>query len=66
MASPHLVAALDEIPEGEAKVIPAATLGTPDDVAVFHSDGEYFAINDTCTHEDASLSEGWIEGDEVE
>jgi 3-phenylpropionate/trans-cinnamate dioxygenase ferredoxin subunit len=30
-------------------------------VAVFNSDGELFAIDDTCTHQDASLSEGWLE-----
>jgi 3-phenylpropionate/trans-cinnamate dioxygenase ferredoxin component len=29
-------------------------------------DGEYYAINDTCTHEDASLSEGVLWGLEVE
>ena len=31
-------------------------------VAVFNADGELFAIDDTCTHQDASLSEGWLEG----
>jgi 3-phenylpropionate/trans-cinnamate dioxygenase ferredoxin component len=30
-------------------------------VAVFNADGELFAIDDTCTHQDASLSEGWLE-----
>lgn len=29
-------------------------------------DGELFAVDDTCTHEDESLSEGWVEGDCVE
>jgi 3-phenylpropionate/trans-cinnamate dioxygenase ferredoxin subunit len=28
---------------------------------VFNADGELFAIDDTCTHQDASLSEGWLE-----
>ena len=25
-------------------------------------DGEVFAVDDTCTHEDESLSEGWLDG----
>ncbi len=29
-------------------------------------DGELFAVDDTCTHEDESLSEGWVEGDCIE
>jgi nitrite reductase/ring-hydroxylating ferredoxin subunit len=28
--------------------------------------GEFFAISDICTHEEASLSDGEIEGDEIE
>jgi 3-phenylpropionate/trans-cinnamate dioxygenase ferredoxin subunit len=36
-------------------------------VSVFHtSDGELYAIDDTCTHQDASLADGWLEGCEVE
>ena len=35
-------------------------------VAVFNSDGELFAIDDTCTHQDASLSEGWLEDGLIE
>lgn len=36
-------------------------------VAVFHTEaGEVFAIDDTCTHQDASLADGWLEGDRVE
>ncbi len=36
-------------------------------IAVFHTeDGEVYAIDDTCTHQDASLSDGWLEGREVE
>jgi nitrite reductase/ring-hydroxylating ferredoxin subunit len=31
-------------------------------VAVFHAEGRLFAIDDTCTHQDASLSEGWLDG----
>ena len=35
-------------------------------VAVFNADGELFAIDDTCTHQDASLSDGWLEDCMVE
>ncbi len=35
-------------------------------VCLINLDGEIHAINDTCTHEDASLSDGTIIGDEIE
>ncbi len=36
-------------------------------IAVFHTeDGEVYALDDTCTHQDASLADGWLEGCEVE
>ena len=34
-------------------------------VAVFNVDGEFLAIDDTCTHGEASLSEGELFGDDV-
>jgi 3-phenylpropionate/trans-cinnamate dioxygenase ferredoxin subunit len=36
-------------------------------IAVFLlEDGSVHAIDDTCTHQDASLAEGWVEGCAVE
>lgn len=35
-------------------------------VCLINLDGEIYALNDTCTHEDASLSDGTIVGDEIE
>lgn len=35
-------------------------------LAVFNVAGEIFVTDDTCSHGNASLSEGWVEGDEVE
>lgn len=35
-------------------------------IAVFNVDGELYAIDDTCTHQDASLAEGWLDGCTVE
>ena len=34
-------------------------------IAVFRVGDEFFATDDTCTHAKFSLSEGYIEGDEV-
>lgn len=56
------VAARSEIREG---TVFAALLGdTP--IALTEIEGEIFAISDTCTHEFALLSEGFIEGEEIE
>ena len=35
-------------------------------VAVYNVDGEFFALDDTCTHEKFALTEGWVDGDVVE
>jgi 3-phenylpropionate/trans-cinnamate dioxygenase ferredoxin subunit len=66
MTEPIKVATVGEIADEEALVVPRSTSGWTDDIAVFYSNGEYRALDDTCTHENASLAEGWIEGDEVE
>lgn len=33
-----------------------------EDIAVYHLDGEYFAIEDRCTHDGGDLASGWVEG----
>jgi len=61
------VGSVDDIDEEEAKVIPGEDNGTGRDIAVFHAeDGNFYALDDECTHETASLADGWIEGTEVE
>ena len=35
-------------------------------VCLINLDGEFFALNDMCTHQEASLSDGEIVGDEIE
>jgi len=60
------VAAVGDIEEGEALRVPAARAGHGDAIAVFHDDGAYYALDDTCTHGQASLADGWIENGEVE
>jgi 3-phenylpropionate/trans-cinnamate dioxygenase ferredoxin subunit len=53
---------LADVPRGEALRIDLNPA-----VAVFHTDdGQVFAIDDTCSHQDASLADGWLEGCEVE
>lgn len=53
--------AVEDLPEGEA----VRVLGEVP-IAVFNVNGEIYAIDDTCSHQDASLSEGWLEGCFVE
>lgn len=35
-------------------------------IALFNVDDEYFAIDDTCTHDESSLADGYVDGDVVE
>lgn len=56
------VCRVDELDPGAAMRVELN--GTP--VAVFNLDGSFYAIADTCTHEEASLSEGFVEDDLVE
>ncbi|MEU8571486.1 bifunctional 3-phenylpropionate/cinnamic acid dioxygenase ferredoxin subunit [Streptomyces pathocidini] len=59
------VCRIEDLPEGEA--VRVEVEGSPEPIAVFHADdGEFYAIDDTCTHQDASLSDGWVEGCFVE
>ncbi|MBF9066664.1 bifunctional 3-phenylpropionate/cinnamic acid dioxygenase ferredoxin subunit [Streptacidiphilus fuscans] len=57
------VCRIEDLPPGEALRV---TEGVPAPVAVFNADGVYYAIDDTCTHQDASLADGWLEGCVVE
>lgn len=60
------ICAEDEIADGDALLVPAELTGTGGPIAVFASEGGLFALDDTCTHNQASLSEGWVEAGEVE
>ncbi|KAA9135950.1 Rieske 2Fe-2S domain-containing protein [Microbacterium caowuchunii] len=64
--TPIKVGTVGQIAEDEAFVVPREVAGTVDDIAVMFSEGRYFAVDDTCTHEQASLAKGWIEGGCVE
>jgi 3-phenylpropionate/trans-cinnamate dioxygenase ferredoxin component len=56
------VLAVDDLAPGAARRV----LVGRHPVAVFNAEGALYAIDDTCTHQDASLSEGWLEGCLVE
>lgn len=61
------VAAVDDIEEGEGIVIDKDVTGTADNIALLRDeDGSVWALNDTCTHETASLADGWVEDGHVE
>lgn len=61
------VASLDDIPEAEGVTIDRSITGTSDDIALLRDeDGKVWALDNTCTHEDASLAEGWVEAGFVE
>jgi len=60
------VGVVGDIDEDTALVVSRETTGTQDDIAVVLSGGRYFAIDNTCTHEQASLAQGWIEAGCVE
>lgn len=51
------VAKVGDIPPGEGRSYPVNGVM----VAIFHIDGEYTAINDTCPHMGASLAAGYVE-----
>jgi 3-phenylpropionate/trans-cinnamate dioxygenase ferredoxin subunit len=51
------VCRFEDLPVGESVRV---DISPP--VAVFNADGVLYAVDDTCTHQDASLSEGWLEG----
>jgi nitrite reductase/ring-hydroxylating ferredoxin subunit len=52
----------DEVAVGAALKVEKEGLA----LAVFNVDGEFYVLDDLCTHGPGSLSEGYIEGDVVE
>ena len=56
------IAACDEIPEGQGRRFEVGGRR----IAVFRVEGIFYAIDDRCSHAEASLSEGTVWGHEVE
>ena len=58
----HPAAATGDVVDGEAKqVVVGAEI-----IAIYNLEGKFYATSDTCTHEEASLCDGYIEGDTIE
>jgi 3-phenylpropionate/trans-cinnamate dioxygenase ferredoxin subunit len=53
------VAGVDELTPGSRRVVDVDGVA----VAVFNLGGEYFAIQDTCTHDGGELASGELEGE---
>ena len=56
------VAAVSDVPEGETLAVEADN----ELVCLYNLGGRIYATDDICTHEEASLAEGFIEGDCIE
>jgi 3-phenylpropionate/trans-cinnamate dioxygenase ferredoxin subunit len=56
------VATTDEVKPGERIVVELGRHW----VAIFNVDGNYYAIEDVCTHDDGPLAEGVLEGCVIE
>ena len=62
MAQFFKVAKVSEIPHGGKKLVEVDFLP----VALFNINGDFYAIEDVCTHDGGPLAEGELEGEEVE
>ena len=56
------VAKTNEIPVGQFKPVQAAGKR----LLVCHTESGFYAVDDTCTHDDGPLADGWLEGEAVE
>ena len=56
------VAKASEIPVGQVK--PVVVEGKA--LLICHTADGFYAIDDTCTHDDGPLADGWLEGDAIE
>ena len=55
------MAPVDEFPPGSVKIVRAGTIA----VGVFNLDGDYYAIEDRCSHDDGPLAEGDFDPEEA-
>ena len=59
----HRVAGVDDIKPGELKRVEVAGRA----LCLAHLEGGRFcALADVCSHEEVELSDGWLDGDEIE
>lgn len=55
------VAAAEELPPGAHRVVDVEGV----QILVVNLDGEYFALEDVCTHDGTPIGEGDVHGDEI-
>jgi 3-phenylpropionate/trans-cinnamate dioxygenase ferredoxin component len=55
------VGPVEELPPGEVKIVRAGELA----VGVYNLNGEYYAIEDRCSHDDGPLAEGEFDVEEA-
>ena len=51
-----------EIPVGQFKAVQVAGKR----LLICHADSGFYAVDDTCTHDDGPLGDGWLEGEAIE
>jgi 3-phenylpropionate/trans-cinnamate dioxygenase ferredoxin subunit len=56
------VAQVSDVPVGEGKLVRVGDQF----VALYNCDGTFYATDDNCSHAEASLSEGFLQGCEIE
>ena len=54
----YVVAAVDEIPPGERKIVDVAGRS----IGIFNVEGDYFALRNRCPHQGGALCEGTLWG----
>ena len=57
-----LAAKVSEIPVGQFK--PVEVQGRR--LLICHTESGFYAVDDTCTHDDGPLADGWLEGNAIE
>jgi 3-phenylpropionate/trans-cinnamate dioxygenase ferredoxin component len=55
------VCPVEELPPGEVKIVRAGEIS----IGVYNADGEFYAIEDRCSHDDGPLAEGDWEPEEL-
>ena len=56
------VAKASEIPVGQFKSVQV----NGKQLLICHTEGGFYAIDDTCTHDDGPLADGWLEDNAIE
>ena len=56
------VAKASDIPIGQFKPVQASGRR----LLICHTESGFYAVDDTCTHDDGPLADGWLEGEAIE